>query len=421
METMLYKDFISNVNDSPILSQSDETVQAAVYDWFKYRRIGFKDTDKFLDILQRNVAINYPIYQQKLRIEPGVSTYDWLVQVYRERQLKVAGDSSNTTEYGGTHTNTKTGNDTNVRTGGVNAVRSGNDTNVRTGSQENVKTGNETNAMTGGHTVKDTEGTHTTTAAPHVEKVTTHGGHTSNWSGSMQVAASLPMSKTYDHQQVSVDKEDGVAIESTPDYFKSRAYQGMPSTSDTDPYNAKLDWSTVSSQSQGANRGYNVDKSTVTESYNYGDGVTGDISTRKGDSEDPDTHETTYNDETGTHTYNDVTDKQTYNDVTDTHTYNDVTDHTTYESVTDTHTYNSVTDTDKHTGTDTVTEKDNRLDQEQMTGRNEDPATILMRATAFIEMSSAFRWFKEQIDSCFYPGYYTEEECDGTEEGSALI
>lgn len=443
MGMMTYKDFVSRHKD-PILSQSDETVQAAVFNWFKYRYIGFEDPDKFLDILQRNVSINYPIYQQKLRIEPGVSQYDWLVSDYRERQLKSKGQSNSTVEYNSTTTGVKSGSDTVVKTGSQDTVKSGNDTTVRTGdqintktgsditekagTQTNVRTGNQENIKQGGHTETDISGTHTTETSPHVSKVTTHGGHTSSWDGTQQVQANTPMSVSYSSFTKPAELQEGEKPETQEGYFSSRAKAGMPST---------LDNSSISAQAQSYNNSYNVDKTTVTEDYKYDKNNTPDTTVTKGDKTDPDTKHfvydddgekdtTTYNEITDTstfdgikdtHTYNNIQDTTTYNGITDTHSYNDVKDTTSFNEITDKHTYDDLQDKSEHTGSDTTTGGDQRTDRERTTGRNEDPATLLEKATHFIERSSAFMWFKGQIDNCFYPGYYT----DDNDEGSCFI
>lgn len=434
MKAVTYKEFCERVKD-PILMQSDETVQNAVYDWFKYRLIGFSDEDKFLDILRRNVAINYPIYKQKLRIEPGVSQYDWLVETYRERQFKSQGTTNSAVKYGALEETTTGGEATDIRTGGQTATKTGTDTGIRSGNETtkdtgaltNIKTGNETQAKTGtdsdvktgGHTQTDTAGLHTTTTSPHVSRKTTESGGDNAWSGDWNVNSTLPMSKSYDKFITTSDDTD------EKQHFE-KAFDHMPSG---------LDWDTVSAQAQTGHREYHDNDRSVTESYVYGDGEDGDIQTTQGDADNPDTHKTVYDDEktarnydsTDTHTYNDVTDTQnhdtlsthTYNDVTDTQTH-DTTDKLVYDDVTDTH-RNSGNSTTQHGGTDTTTGSNDHTDREQVTGRNADPATLLARATAFIESSSAFMWFKAQIDTCFYPGYYIEEDDDGTAEGSCNI
>lgn len=436
MAMITYSKFVES-NPDPIIEQSDETVQGAVYDWFKYRYIGFENTSKFLDILQRNVKINYPIYRQKLRIEPGVSQYDWLVSSYHEMQHKSNGTTNGTATHKGTQTTAgsingtdiRTGSQTNDHTGNDTAVKSGNETTANTGTDTGVKSGNEavtkggkdTHVKTGGHTETDVAGLHTVTTSPHVSRVTTHNNDVNNFAGNQSIQSNLPMSKSYS-TFIEPDNDAGTGTGGSQQY--EHAYQHMPA----------LDWSTASAQAQDGHREYNNDSGTTTESYKYENGVTGDIQTTQGDDAKPDKRNTVYNDETDTtnygstdtHTYNDVTDTQTH-DTLATHSYNnvkDTADHTakdtlTYNSVTDTHTSDS-NGTVNNDGTDTTVGTDSRTDREQMTGRSEDPATLLSRATAFIEKSSAFMWFKEQLDSCFFPGYYTDESDDEL-EGSCNI
>lgn len=522
-------------NPNPILQQSDETVQSAVYNWFKYRYIGFSNADKFKDILQRNVAINYPIYKQKLRIEPGVSQYDWLVSVYRERQYKTRGNGTQTRTHGADVSTTETeghgltshrteGNSSNVKTGGITSTKGGNvkteydttdthtksgydttadtgtDTHVKTGTDTTKDTGTDTHAKTGtestegtknsssthsgGYTEEDVEGLHTedtrtvagkhtTTESPHVQTVTVEDSGHGEHSGDAQVTGALPMSESYTtftSAPASFTVGDGQV--GTDPQQEAAAKAGMPT---------QLNWSTVSGQSQGTHNGYANDSRKQTTSYVY-DGNAGNITetegdstnpdtekkTRQGDSASPDTKTVTYNDEktvvdetsndtvtydtedtdtknlTHATTYNvsdkDTKDLQTRSDYhssdTDTKTGADTTiydtvDSTTYNSVTDTgtqsmrgededNTTESVTNTSNY-GTIQDISDDNRTDREQVTGRNEAPAELLARATAFIEKSSAFMWFKEQIDCCFSPMYYTEEDDDGNSYGSAFI
>lgn len=417
---MTYESFIDSINKNPIQAQSDETVEKAVFDWFRYRYIGFEDPNKFLVILQRNVAINYPIYKQKLRIEPGVSKYDWLVSEYRERQLKSSGENSNTQTHGQDTTNKTnslsfngsvvgSGNNSNLKTGTQGLRKTGTQNAVRTGGQSNIKSGSDTNVKTGGHTITDKEGTHTRTDSPHISRISKEEGGNNTWSGDSQIQSNLPMSKNYD-KFIEVDTN------SDKKQYYEKAYQHLPK--------GGLDWSTATSQAQSGHREYNDTDKTITTSYKY-NGSAGDVVTTKGSKTDPDTHETVYNRETDTHTFNKLEDKTVFDNITDKTTF-DTSDTTTY-NVRDAGEQTSTT-TDDHTerGNESIISNygninnsgtDNRTDREQVTGRNEDVATLLTRATAFIEKSSAFMWFKEQLDSCFFPGYYTDEN----EEGSALI
>lgn len=354
-------------HQTPIIDISDETVEQACADWFKYRYLGFENVDKFTDIFRRNVSVLYPIYKEKLRIQPGVSQYDWLVTTYRERQLKTTGNNENTTTY---NTNTATienGSNTDTKTGNVIVTNGGTTIDTKTGSVSETKV----------------DGKHTTEVSPHVSRVSTNGGHVSNWSGDTSVQAVNPMSKSYSDFTTNTDgdiEETGVAY--------SRAYNGLPK---------KLDWATLSQQGQTGHRDYNVDKRTVTESYKYGSDGRGDVTVTEGDAASPDSRSTTYN------------------SVKDLHAIDTTT--TTQDTTTDT-SKNSKNGTVTHTGTDSVVDTNDRTDREQVTGRDGDIGELLRKATDFIERSSAWIWLREQLDCCFYPGYYTDSE---ENEGSALI
>lgn len=470
MAMTLYSDFVTD-NPDPVLAQSDETVQAAIYDWFRYRYIGFDDTEKFKSILQRNVSVNYPIYQQKLRIQPGVSQYDWLVSMYRERQLKHTGTGSASTSQSTDGTTTSNGTNTHNVTldqttydltnkdaaatdstthSGTETQAAATDTTTHSTSETQAAAqdkhtydvtdadaaATDVDTKTGGHSSTHTDGTKTTEVSPHVEKVTTNGGHVSNWAGHEEISAALPMSESFSS---FVSEETGSIEDAGVAY--SKAYKNMPSD---------LNWSTATAKGQSANQDYHVDKSTVTESYNYNSDGDGDITKTSQSTADKDTF--TYSDggevdtrdigarqhtKTGTDTA-DIGERSKTGESTDTanigarsrdtsgtdtsnigertHTQTGTTSH--LQTVSD---GSTATGTTTQTVTGTQTSEAAATDREQVTGRNEDPATLLARATAFIEQSSAWLWLKEQLEPCFYPGYYTETGCDDEDYGSALI
>lgn len=443
MTTVTYKVFCDSHKD-PILSVSDETVQSAVFNWFKYRYIGFKDQSKFLDILQRNVAVNYPMYRQKLRIEPGVSQYDWLVQSYRERQLKSIGGTSNerirgndiVDTTGKTHrndvNNINTEDDTRRNGTDIVTKNGNNDTNFTEGIHKD-----NTNFTEGVHTGNNTytQGVHTQEVSPHVGQKTQNSGDSKDYNGNQSVAATLPMSKSYDgFHSIPTDK-DGNFVPTSEDPG-AYAKEGMPFTSKSSKEDksgtkrSNLDWTTVSSQQQGTGRAYHNEDSSQETSYIYGKDGKGDITETKGDSKNPDTTKTrregdkdnpditskirqgdSKNPDVTTNNYHDETSTLYGTDFSTTHTGQTSLEGDTITTGKTTSQYGNINDTGRH----------NQTDQEIMAGRNEDPATILVRATAFIEQSSAFMWFKEQIDSCFYPGYYTDEDLNGNEIGGAFI
>lgn len=456
-----YEDWISDTNNAEavqaacVMTDYDpegKVTANLIENWFFDWRIGWNDDDVFKKYFTRNIITFIPQYKELLRNQPGIGVeLDNTVSMYRERELKTNNTSDGSTTYGGvTHVggseedkNIRTGSQTtagsdsgsNVRTGSESTSGSGLDTNVKTGSEKtsasgtgsNIRTGNETDEKsgsdshikTGGHTEQDVAGIHTTTTSPHVQRVTEHDNDTSGFSGNSSIQAALPMSKSYS-TFIEPDDDAGTGTSGSQQY--QHAYQHMPA----------LDWSTASAQAQDGHREYGNDNGKTTESYVYGSGVEGDIVKTEGDEANPDTHEVVYNDETDetnygskdTRTYNNIKDEKadssesthTFNDITDTrnssnsseHIFNNVTDTRnnesentlTYNSVTDTHTKDSNSDT-THTGTDTTNGKSTGINREIVAGRNEDPATLLARATSLIRTSNAWLWLRQQLEPCF--------------------
>lgn len=62
----------------------DEPTKQSIYDWFQFREVC--DDTKFGVYFRRLLNTTLIKYDQLLRIEPGISQYDWLVQHYMERQ-----------------------------------------------------------------------------------------------------------------------------------------------------------------------------------------------------------------------------------------------------------------------------------------------------------------------------------------------
>lgn len=391
MSRLKYSEFVEKIDKNPVASQSDETVEKAIYDWFKYRYIGFDDPDKFLDILKRNVAVNYPIYCQKLRIQPGISQYDWLVQTYRERQL---------TATGGTKSTQTRGHDTTTRTPDLYDYDYSDITTTTDMDSDITKTGSEKHVKSGGHTdskgqysdtVKDdfTEGRHTSEFSPHVAHKTQNGGDYAAWSGDSQIRADLPMSKSY-------KSSDMIEPDNTSDDKQQyqKAYQHMPA----------LDWQTATSQGQTGHREYRNDDTFQTTSYEYDSSGKGDITTREGSKTAPDSRIT----------------KTDHGAQSSTFTYSDETDAVTFEGRTDsTHSGGTVkVSAPHHHGTETTesvygnisnTGSSSSTNRERESGRSIDIATLLENATRFIEHSSAWKWLKEQLEPCFAPWYDDED------------
>lgn len=391
MARLKYSEFVEKVSKNPVVSQSDETVEKAVYNWFKYRYIGFDDPNRFLDILQRNMAVYYPIYCQKLRIQPGISQYDWLVQTYRERQLKATGNTKNTQTRG---------NDTTTRTPDLYDYDY-DDITTTTDMDSNItKEGSEKHVKSGGHTdtrgmysddVHDefTEGRHTSEYSPHVAHKTQNGGDFSAWSGDSQIRADLPMSKSYKSSDI-IEPDD----KSDDKQQYQKAYQHMPA----------LDWQTATSQGQNGHREYRSDDTFQTMTYEYDKSGKGDITTREGSKTAPDsrTIKTDHGEQSNTFIYSDETDTVTFEGRKDS-THNGGT-----VKVSAPHHHGTET-TENVYGNITNIGSSGSTNRERETGRSIDIATLLENATSFIERSSAWKWLKEQLEPCFAPWYDDED------------
>lgn len=456
-----YEDWLENEDNANAVvdackidaDTTGEVTANLIKEWFFDYHIGWTDATVFRRYLVRNIRTCMPQYEQKLRNQPGVGiTLDNLVTVYRERQLKTKGSNAGSTTHGqditntsgtdttsgstthghtitttdnGTDSSIRTGSQISVKSGDESTVKSGDETAVKTGSETMAKAGDETRVKSGGHTTTDVQGEHTQTYSPKVQKVTQEDGGESAFAGDASVQSNLPMSKQYTDAEFDSDgnKTGGQIIE--PDkstdagkQYYQHAYQHMPA----------LEWNTLSSQAQSGHREYHDTDHKVTESYVYGNGVTGDITVNKGSEGDPDKNTVTYNNETEKTTYGDRTDTTTYNDITDRTTYNNITDKTTYNDITDKTTYDNITDAGNHTNTNIITNggidqtagattkqstaattygnidttgSDERTDREQVKGRNEDPATLLQRAVDFIGRSNAWLWLRDQLEPCF--------------------
>lgn len=339
--------------------------------------MGFKNPDKFTDIYARNIKVFYPLYKQKLRIEPGVSQFDWLVQNYKESQTEIFGTST---------VNTTHGPDTSTTT--VDTTNTSNVTN--NGTSTSKKSGSDVTDTSGTSETNYVEGKHTSESSPHVGQTTSHGGYTKGWGGSSTVTASTPLSKEYSKAifDENGNKTEGQIIEPNKsskedEQLYEKAYQHMPA----------LDWTTLSGQSQGGNKNYTVDRTTVQTGYVYGDDGKGDITTHNGDKTDPD------------NTKNQTTGKNTV-------TYDNQTDDTTHGTSDTSQTGNTKSSTTSNYGNQDVSSNDNHTNRTQDTGRSEDIPTLLSKAANYIEGSSAFMWLKNQLESCFAPWYNYGDDND---------
>lgn len=386
-------------------TQIGEIEQSKISLWFKFREVA--DDERFGDYFQRVLDESAVQYQQLLRIEPGVTTYDWLVSKYTEAQRKTIGtesvlsestdsnkktgtislshghtiisqkrgDDTNELEYG--HTISKTAsegiaNGTVVNTGTISD--SGTKNNTRTGSVADRQTDtrhmveSQTTSHDGNTTIKDDR--YTSTNQKRLEKVN-------------------PMSSTY---------QSGSVADPTVDTQQSQG--------GTNAAGMVLDWSSPSGQGQNFGRDIEHSEHTQTdpditvsrESYIEPNGFLEDTKTYNSLQDSQTTGNTKRLDTTKTTNYT-----KTIND-TDTHSGSDT---TTKSYNSDTSTVNSGTDTTTRNLTDSISragsaDKDTTSrDRYQQTGRNEAPAELLKEAVRFISNTNAWKWLREQLEVCF--------------------
>jgi len=369
IQTKTFSDIIAEGYQYPDYIPSE--LRAVITSWYQFRNVC--DDEKFAEMFNRVLNRDYDRYYQLLRIDPTISDYDWLVQTYRERLLEkentgtlhteTEGTSSKTTVYGHTVGVVGSGQDTEQIAHGhvLRTVSSDDRTNTKTlnTSKTNTISDDETDTLV-------TSGTNTTSSESDSSGTEKGAGYTDS-SNQRTLGKDMPMSNSYS------------------------GTSGMPGS---------LDWQNPSTQAEVSGE--------VTREYN-----------------DNDTGETTAHTETTTtETPNETNARSISRDNTrtenDTGTITDVLDgeaeSTATNSGTDTRTITHGTgNTTTHGGRDTLsttngndvseTKSESGTDREIYTGRNEDPATLLRRASSYISNSSAWEWLKKRLDVCFMQVY----------------
>lgn len=318
-------------------------LKQTISDWFDNREVC--DDDKFNAFFNRVLNRDLPRYNQLLRIEPGVSQYDWLVQKYREAQL----------------TKTETG--TNSKTGSV--ERDISDT--QSGTKGNTRTFNTTDTTDRDVTGSETHGG-TYSRNKGYGKTSTNSGTIGN-SGTRVETGSVSDSGT--NSSSNDHKALGKAAPQSVSYANQ---SGMPST---------LDWSYPGSQGEDTNSASGSSSNTTTfNNHTFTDNNT-----------TTDARKTTLG---GTDTETD-TDARTVTKagtddgtVTHTGTITDSGSNSLSKTVSD-DTSTSLTETGSKSGTDRT----------QETGRDVDIATLLSNAKGFIMGTNAWEWLSNQLEVCF--------------------
>ena len=349
----------------PITPQIFESDKAAINAWFDFRYVC--DNEKFVAFFQRQLVKSYGRYRELLRIEPGISSYDWLVQQYKESQTyshdideRTANGTSSLNSNGEVLGNrTETGTSSETGTGSENTTNTGTTNDSFTNTNITINSGEDTTFVNGSAT-SNTENSLNTGGKDTVKDT----GHT-NVKG---LERNAPMSVSYSGNGAEIDKKSGNTGALEWKYLTGQTEQDTRNDNNSET-------------SYGRTETGNTDSSTSEQSKTeliHGHNVSG-----------TDTH-------TGNGTKYDTGIKTTSDNRSGNNTVNAQTrDETTR------------TDTTEH-GEKSQTDRQ-ALHQHIDTGRSVDTATLLSQAQSFIMNSSAFEWLEKQLETCFL-GIY-EDDC----------
>lgn len=334
----------------------DDLTKATIFDWFQYRHV--TDNERFGTYFNRVLDRDYHRYRQMMRVEPGVqgdsgtyTNFDWLVTEYLERLEQ--------REYNGTREEDNT-----VEISG---------TSSGTGSQTH-----------GGTTRTVTDGSGSTTHGLTVTSSSTNTGETDSTSHDDSASTAetragalsrtQPNSQSYTSTQMSAnDNRRGYINDKTEGYNAGEKAEPQGGWSDDD----------AESHTVGLHKGFpDLDIKNPTSSSDTHT-TAASIGSNKGSnhSETSDTASST--------TANSGTDRTTHeNDTTVTHGQ---TVSTTNSGTTSQDTTGHSESTDESTGTTKT----------RHTGRNGEIAEILTKAKGYIESTSAWDWFRGQLETCF--------------------
>lgn len=320
----------------------DSSLKQTITDWYTHREVC--DNDKFPLFFKRKLTIALPRYNQLLRIEPGVSQYDWLVQKYTELQRL-------STESGTMNRAT---------------VSEKEMTGAESGLRSNTQTNNLTDTVyTDGAVSEANGGT--------VNKNTAYGKTVSN-SGSVSSSGSNTETGAIHDVGTQSNNSDSKGLAKAAPQSMSYAAGGFPST---------MDWTYPGSQSEQKNTSSGEDRNTRTFD-NHRNANTSSTTDNRSSSQGGNDLETTTDSRTKTNLHHDTTQTNKSGTVID----------QSSESNTKTGSENATSRTggsDSKSGDERVRES----------GRDVDIATLLQNAKAFIAVSSAFEWLRGNLEDCF--------------------
>lgn len=319
-----------------------DDLKSLIYDWFQFREVN--DETRFPIYFKRQLSQDYERYSQLLRVEPGVSHYDWLVTEYSEALTERTGT-------GGTTESTTEATES-ERTGGVTITY--NTTNASTESGTRSESGTTGRETSGTNTRTDnTQQTTSRTTSNDGTDTTTGSTKTESEGGTASVSKEMPHSISY----------SGATAGNIP----------------------SLDWTYPGGQSQSKN-----DQTTTGTSSNKvvrtGSGTESTTAKQTGT-----VTTATEGDESGTHS----TSGQDSRTGQQTHTGTDT--HSTTENGTGSRTQSRTAESQS---ADSV--KDRR------TGRHQSIAALLEEAKGFIVTTNAWEWLKGRLEVCFLGVYEYE-------------
>lgn len=370
MEMKTFQTLIDEKGDAqifPVNILSDTALINTIKEWFNYRYLGDTD-DRFITFFKRLLIKDYKRYNELLRVEPGISEYDWLVQVYRERQrhnddTTTKTDSSTTTTdtTETTHTSgTVTGTNGNTRT--LNTLQ-----NVQT-TKDGQNSDSEQTTTSNDRTIVD--------GVTRTDNTTQNSSLTDNnakmaFSSQEGMSKSAPMSLAYSNNGAIHNVNFAIGDDS----MSTEEVKGLDFTyADAQTIGSGHTWDKARDTSTGEIR----NTGTVSTTRNATDNA--DIDKSSTISHTIDEEGTSQKTDTGT-----ITDAGSKSETTASQSAHDVDGTVTNSGTGETQFYG--------------------LEQEIYTGRDKEIAELLARACTFITQTSAWEWLYDELNKCFYGIY----------------
>lgn len=325
-----------------------EALKQTINDWFWYREVC--SDDKFNWYFNRVLNGCYSRYNQLLRIQPGISDYDWLVQNYKELQT-MKSESGSTSKISSTDKTTSL---------------------TESGTNGNTRTMNTTDTTDKDTTDSKTHGGTLTTATTY-GKTSTNSGTLKNEGDRTETGSiSDSGSNSSSSDQMNLGKSNPQSIS------YSGATSGMPSG---------LDWSYPGSQGEQKVSSSGTDSNTRTFNNHK---TTDDFTQTDARSNALGGTDRTVNTDARTESGAGTEDSS----VTHTGTITDAGTNSASKS-----------GTEGIEGEETTSTTGSSTDRTIETGRNVDIATLLTNAKQFIIATTAWSWLKEQLEPCFMGVY----------------